>query len=138
MNGCMLLSVSVYGRTLNILNVDIFLTLQVSIGAPGQTTYVGVDTGSDQLWVNPNCSTAPTAFGQQQLCEQTPRYDPSISTTHHGPLGSSRIVYGSDGESLTGVELDYYKDTVAINGVLLKPLQQTSVSLSDLLYRSKI
>ncbi|KAH8647127.1 aspartic peptidase domain-containing protein [Xylariales sp. PMI_506] len=104
-----------------IINEQFYYGIEISIGTPPQVTYVEVDTGSDQVWVNPNCSAAPTDFGQQNLCEEIPAYNPSDSSSAIGPLGSSKIAYGSSlGSDLTGVLIDYYNDSVIINGATIK------------------
>lgn len=92
------------------------------MGTPSQKTYVEVDTGSDQLWVNANCSAAPTELNEQELCESIPKYDPKSSSSAKGPSGSGRIQYGTSlGGDLTGVEMDYYNDTISINGEGARP-----------------
>lgn len=110
----------------------VFLTSPVSIGNPPQSTYVEIDTGSSELWVNANCSTAPTDFGEQQICEGIPTYDPTKSTSVKGPIGSSQIVYGSTGENLTGVDLDYYLDTIDFGNGLTLTGQQFGVAENSL------
>ncbi len=108
------------------------LTVAVSIGTPPQTTLVEVDTGSDELWVNADCKNAQPDFGQQELCEQNTRYDPSKSTSGTGPKGNSTIGYGSDGETPTGAEVDYYFDTISFGGNLALKGQQYGVASDTL------
>jgi hypothetical protein len=108
------------------------MSLSVSIGTPPQKTYVEVDTGSSELWVNANCSTVPTDFGQQDLCKQIPLYDPTKSSSQTGPLGWRQIAYGSVGESLTGVQMNYYKDNIDLGGGLTLTGQQFGVANDSL------
>jgi hypothetical protein len=95
-------------------NQDFFYTTEVVIGNPGQTVTVLVDTGSSELWVNPDCSTASTS-DQEAQCESFGQYDPSASRDAQGPFGSERIDYGdpTDPSTLTSVNIRYYRDDLA-------------------------
>ncbi|KAH8899750.1 acid protease [Thozetella sp. PMI_491] len=112
----------------SIANEFFTYTIEVSIGTPPQKTNIQVDTGSNELWVNPNCTSAPADFGEQALCENTPRYDPTQSTSGMGLNETGRIAYGTDGESLVGVVFNYYKDTIAFPGNLSITGQQYGVA----------
>lgn len=73
-----------------------------------------VDTGSSELWVNPDCSTA-TNDVLSRLCKTYGRYDPHKSTTPaRGPFGNETIRYGdpSDTSTHTSVSIDYYADSL--------------------------
>ncbi len=61
-----------------------------------------------------------------------PRYNPADSSSAAGPAGTARIVYGSDGEAATGVELQYYKDNVSFGGELTITRQQLGVATGSL------
>lgn len=74
-----------------------------------------VDTGSSELWVNPDCSTAPNQFSAQQ-CVQFGKYNPRLSRTPPvGPFGAEEINYGdpSDESTLTSVRITYYLDNLS-------------------------
>lgn len=86
----------------------------VEIGTPGQTVTVLVDTGSSELWVNPDCDTVPTDT-QQEQCDAFGSYDPKKSKTPPiGPFGSEEINYGdpTDDATQTSVSLRYYTETL--------------------------
>lgn len=82
--------------------------VSVSIGTPGQTVKVAVDTGSSELWVNPQCSTAQTE-AQQQECEADGQYDPSQSSTYTDMNTGTTIPYG-----IGTAQIEYARDNVAL------------------------
>ncbi|KAF4124535.1 Eukaryotic aspartyl protease [Geosmithia morbida] len=93
-----------------------FVRIAVDIGTPGQTITVLVDTGSSELWINPNCSTAPSE-SQARECRTFGQYDPDKSTTPPvGPFGSEQLNYGdsTDPKTQTSVSIQYYRDTLSI------------------------
>ncbi|KAH8878607.1 acid protease, partial [Thozetella sp. PMI_491] len=66
-------------------------TIEVQLGTPEQTVSVQLDSGSSELWVNPNCSNYP---GLENWCKSQGFFNSSTSSTFNntGPDGS--IVYG--------------------------------------------
>ncbi|KAH7324290.1 aspartic peptidase domain-containing protein [Stachybotrys elegans] len=77
----------------------VLYTIDISVGTPGQTVAVQVDTGSEELWVNPECaSSIDPAF-----CQSTGRFTQSTTLvdliTRGGkqyPLGNAEWEYGLD------------------------------------------
>ncbi|KAF4952236.1 hypothetical protein FSARC_12701 [Fusarium sarcochroum] len=106
-------------HSVSINNEQWIYTVEIAIGNPPQKTLVQVDTGSSDLWVNANCSSAPTQFNQQEMCKQVPRYDPDSSRSGKGPLGSKLLGYGSSGEP-NGAMVDIYEDTVTVGDIKVK------------------
>lgn len=90
------------------------MVLIVSLGTPPQKTYVLLDTGSSELWVNADCSTVPDQFGLQTLCETNSDYKVADSTSVNGPEGRSDTAYGDKITGPTSVSFEYYEDTVSI------------------------
>lgn len=87
----------------------------MSIGTPGQKLKVAIDTGSDELWVNPDCSSPDLTSGQAQECFANEEYQASKSSTSDKLGSTSEIKYGKG-----YVELAYYKDTIALPDSTLK------------------
>ncbi|KAF6522433.1 hypothetical protein HZS61_013961 [Fusarium oxysporum f. sp. conglutinans] len=114
----MLAELSSFGEVF-INNEKWLYTVEIAIGNPPQKTLVQVDTGSSDLWVNANCSSAPAEFGQQELCEEVPRFDHRLSNSSKGPLGSKLLGYGS-GDELNGALVDIYQDTVTIGDIKVR------------------
>ncbi|RKU43231.1 hypothetical protein DL546_002480 [Coniochaeta pulveracea] len=89
--------------------------VELSIGTPGQSVKVAIDTGSDELWVNPDCTDENLTTSQQQECSQDGTYKPKSSTSAKrvkdelGNYESSSIQYGKG-----AVEMNYYTDNVAL------------------------
>jgi hypothetical protein len=83
--------------------------IELSLGTPGQSVKVAIDTGSDELWVNPNCRSANLTEGQVKECNEDGHYVPGDSSTSQKLTASSSIQYGKG-----YVELDYYQDSIAL------------------------
>lgn len=83
----------------------------MTFGSNAQSVKVAIDTGSDELFVDPNCSDSDFTTSEQRQCEAQGTYDPSTSTTAKKTGESSQIVYGSG-----AVDIAYYIDTVGIPG----------------------
>lgn len=73
-----------------------------------------LDTGSSELWVNPDCSTASTDL-QKGQCLQFGKYDPQKSTSSEGPFGKKNISYGdpSDPTTHTTASIQYMSDDIS-------------------------
>jgi len=102
-------------------NMDFFYATDFEFGTPGQVVTVLVDTGSSELWVNPDCAEAPTTF-QQEECEGFGFYDPDKSETPPtGPFGRNEILYGdaSDPSTHTSVNFQYYTDTITLGDAVI-------------------
>ncbi|KAF9871867.1 eukaryotic aspartyl protease [Colletotrichum karsti] len=84
--------------------------IELNIGTPGQDTKVALDTGSSELWVNPNCQKAGSTQ-QTQSCRANGQYDPDNSRTAQIFSATGRIKYGK-GE----VALQYVADNITLPG----------------------
>jgi len=71
---------------------------------------VQIDTGSSDLWVNPNCIAAGSA-DQVAFCQYFPVYDPHFSSTAVDTGISMSLSYETG--SCSG---EYLLDTVAVGG----------------------
>ncbi|KAG5928206.1 hypothetical protein E4U42_001090 [Claviceps africana] len=100
-----------------LYNVNFFYATDVNIGVPPQRVTVLVDTGSSELWVNPDCRTAKSQQ-QAQQCMRFGKYDPRKSSQSNGPTGKEQLKYGdpSDQSTQTSVSIQYYTDTVSLGG----------------------
>ncbi|KAM6509695.1 hypothetical protein FALCPG4_017342 [Fusarium falciforme] len=66
-----------------------FYSIDLTIGTPGQTVTVNFDTGSPELWVNPDCSQADNP----EFCESFGHFNESSTFTDLGTQGT--IIYGT-------------------------------------------
>lgn len=98
------------------LTLDIYLPA-VDIGNPPQKVTVLVDTGSSELWVNPDCRTAKSRQ-QSQQCVKFGKYDPAKSKNAVGPFGQEQLNYGdpTDKNTQTSATIVYYADAIALGG----------------------
>lgn len=87
----------------------LLIFLLVSIGTPGQSVKVAIDTGSDELWVNPDCTSTGLTAGQKQECTSDGKYVPRTSTSAEELTDTNTIQYGKG-----AVELAYYTDNIAL------------------------
>ncbi|KAI1075987.1 aspartic peptidase domain-containing protein [Whalleya microplaca] len=95
--------------------------LTIGTSSKPQVVDVLLDTGSFELWVNPDCATSNVP----ELCTALGHYDPSLSSTSRMLGADFAIKYGSGGTS--GV---YYTDDIYISGIQIKD-QQFGVSNSS-------
>lgn len=117
------------------LDNDLYSDL-VSISIGGQTVALLLDTGSFELWVNPNCS-AVSPPGQHsatstELCEASGQYDPSASKTSVDLSQSFSALYGIG--SARGA---YFSDDIEIAGITIKN-QHFAVANSSNLFATGI
>ncbi|KAK0748372.1 aspartic peptidase domain-containing protein [Apiosordaria backusii] len=84
--------------------------LRLQIGTPPQPVEVVLDTGSFELWVDPTCATAATE-GQEEKCNASGRYVPSLSSTYVDKNMTQHIGYGKG-----GAEIGYAVDNILVPG----------------------
>ncbi|KAK3905466.1 putative aspartic-type endopeptidase [Staphylotrichum tortipilum] len=88
---------------------DVAYYAQLSIGTPPQPVFVQLDTGSFELWVNPDCTTVSGA--DALFCERVGQYETTRSSTA-ASLGTSRTLrYGIGSANIT-----YFTDTITLAG----------------------
>ena len=80
----------------------------VYIGNPPQKVYAQLDTGSFELWVNPDCRNLD--FADQGFCQATGKYDPSRSSTSVTSQEGTSLRYGIGAANIT-----YVADDIALS-----------------------
>ncbi|KAK4650928.1 hypothetical protein QC762_701370 [Podospora pseudocomata] len=88
---------------------DIAYYAQLSIGTPPQPVFVQLDTGSFELWVNPDCTTVQGA--DAAFCQQVGRYDGNTSSTAKSLGTTKTLKYGIGTANIT-----YFEDTITLAG----------------------
>ncbi|ROT41722.1 candidapepsin-1 [Sodiomyces alkalinus F11] len=107
--------------TARIINVtSTSYLIELAIGTPGQDLRVALDTGSSELWVNPNCQNAGSP-SQERICETHGHYRPADSDTARVSQTRSTISYGKG-----QVALQYVADNIAVPG--------TDITISDVIF----
>jgi hypothetical protein len=90
---------------------------QVNIGNPPQRVYAQLDTGSFELWVNPNCQNVDAV--DEEFCRGVGRYEPSISSSAKVSTLEAELTYGIGSANIT-----YVLDDIALpNSKKMKQVQ---------------
>ncbi len=84
----------------------------VDIGTPPQKVTVLIDTGSYELWVNPQCVASP----DPRLCGTLGHYYPQLSNTSLAVTGKFEASYGT-GQA----QGQYYLDSVKVSSMSKQP-----------------
>ncbi|KAK4227826.1 putative aspartic-type endopeptidase [Podospora fimiseda] len=88
---------------------DIAYYAQLSIGTPPQPVFVQLDTGSFELWVNPDCTAVSGA--DRAFCERIGQFDTTKSSTASS-LGTGKTLrYGIGRANIT-----YFEDNISLAG----------------------
>jgi hypothetical protein len=96
---------------------DLAYYAPLMIGNPPQEVYAQVDTGSYELWVDPDCSKLTGS--NRQFCEDVGQYEVDQSSSAKSLGTSSQIKYGKG-----SADIAYYTDDVAItDSVKIKAMQ---------------
>lgn len=101
----------------------------INISIAGQQTTVVLDSGSSELWVDPDCSTASRASGgdgenetvdtpttDPAFCRAVGRYDPSKSNSAQKLDAGTTFQYAD----YTAVTVNYYSDDISIGGLTIQ------------------
>ncbi|KAM0325178.1 hypothetical protein ACHAQA_007717 [Verticillium albo-atrum] len=88
--------------------------IELDLGSPSQNVRVAIDTGSSELWVNPNCDNAGSS-SQAQICDTYGHYRPADSDSSRVSQTQNTISYGKG-----DVLLQYVSDQIAIPGSDIK------------------
>ncbi|TEA15667.1 Candidapepsin-3 [Colletotrichum sidae] len=88
---------------------DVAYYAQINIGTPPQPVYAQLDTGSFELWVNPDCTVLSAS--DQRFCEAVGFYDTARSSTAVSLRTSKTLRYGIGAANIT-----YVRDNLFLSG----------------------
>ncbi|KAI2609172.1 acid protease [Hypoxylon sp. NC1633] len=89
---------------------DVAYYAQLDIGTPAQQVYVQLDTGSFELWVNPDCSDLQGS-ADVKFCQAVGHYEPSSSSSAAQIAGSKTLRYG-----IGSAQVQYVTDDIGLSG----------------------
>jgi hypothetical protein len=84
-------------------------SIALGLGTPAQPVEVIIDTGSSELWVNPQCATS----NSRRFCDQFPKYTPGRSSSVRDASATGFIQYGKG-----NVTLRYVADSITVGSKL--------------------
>ncbi|KAK9320232.1 aspartic peptidase domain-containing protein [Lipomyces orientalis] len=100
----------------NDINNGAYLT-NITVGTPGQSLRVQVDTGSSDLWVQ--SSSNPVCQVSQDFCATTKTFEDNDSSSFMATSADFTITY-ADGSFARG---EYVKDTLGFGGIAVDGFQ---------------
>ncbi|KAI1085432.1 acid protease [Whalleya microplaca] len=89
---------------------DVAYYAKLDIGTPPQEVYVQLDTGSFELWVNPDCSDLEGS-ADVRFCKAVGHYNPSSSSTAAKVTGTKVLRYG-----IGSANIQYVTDDIGLSG----------------------
>ncbi|KAI0156690.1 acid protease [Hypoxylon sp. FL1284] len=89
---------------------DVAYYAQLNIGTPPQQVYVQLDTGSFELWVNPDCSELQGS-ADVRFCQAVGHYDSASSSTATKLAGTKSLRYG-----IGSADVQYVTDDIDLGG----------------------
>ncbi|KAI1643870.1 acid protease [Daldinia loculata] len=89
---------------------DVAYYASLDIGTPPQQVYVQLDTGSFELWVNPDCSDL-SGSADVRFCQAVGHYDSSSSSTATQLAGTKTLRYG-----IGAAKIQYFSDDIGLTG----------------------
>ncbi|XDG00430.1 hypothetical protein ABKA04_000045 [Annulohypoxylon sp. FPYF3050] len=89
---------------------DVAYYAQLDIGTPAQQVYVQLDTGSFELWVNPDCSDLQGS-ADIKFCQAVGHYTPASSSSATQIAGTKTLRYG-----IGSAQVQYVSDDIALAG----------------------
>ncbi|KAI1409506.1 acid protease [Hypoxylon sp. FL1857] len=89
---------------------DVAYYAQLDIGTPAQQVYVQLDTGSFELWVNPDCSDLQGS-ADIRFCKAVGHYEPSSSSSATQVAGTKTLRYG-----IGSAQVQYVTDDIGLSG----------------------
>lgn len=115
----------------------LFTLYSINISIAGQNTTVMLDTGSFELWVDPDCSKAAPDIGgdvspddvlhSPEFCKSIGRYDPALSPTAKNLQQGGQILYADRAT----VDFNYYTDDIGIGGLQISGQQFAVANTSN-------
>ncbi|CAK7200616.1 hypothetical protein SEUCBS139899_003314 [Sporothrix eucalyptigena] len=91
-------------------HTNVAYMIELGLGTPPQQVRVQLDTGSNELWVDPDCSTVTTT-ASQQFCESVGTFDPNDSSTLVDGEEYATLAYGRG-----TAYIDYVLDNIVVPG----------------------
>lgn len=103
---------------------DLAYYAPLKIGNPPQEVYAQVDTGSYELWVDPDCTKL--AGSNKEFCEAVGQYEVTESKSAKSLGSTSQIKYGKG-----SADIAYYTDDVGITDSIKVKAMQFGVASSS-------
>lgn len=105
-------------------HTNIAYMIELDIGTPAQKVRVQIDTGSDELWVDPDCSTVSDKTSAA-FCETVGRYNPAKSSTAQDADATNELAYGKG-----TAEIAYVYDNIVVPGTNSSVLESVAFGVA--------